>query len=913
MNTPFHIHRRSHLDTVRGLLLLSDNVADLLALYARLGCDPLPPTFAVAGGFLLKLQAPPRHALPSTIRLRQMSPDLYLPADAELLPALLPDEAMALVRDRGLVFLAGGRVLEYRVDKPLALADLLTAGTIRRENWRALPERPRHAERLQSITYDRPEETAEDLLEPSGEDIGVEDPRPEDSSLPAKVKAHTSLGVGKALVRLGQMLGLKGLASLGGKLVQSALEQAPRLSESVLGAQEAALRALLREFREGNLEKALRRALPIGGPDERGGKPATNAALPTHNLLYSLRNILGGDRSGGMSIWFGGGDVQMQLTAEYRKAAQEATARGDYRRAAFIYGKLLFDYRAAAAVLSRGGLHHDAAVLYLDKLCDGLAAARSFEAAGEFDRALHLYRERSQHLPAAELLRKMGEEEDAVEAFGKAADELIRKKHDYLAAGDLMLQKAGRLDLALGYLRQGWAARPGGQANDCVIRLATQYAHQESAAELLALLDEADKFYQPPGNQTGAASFYNTIAWLADKPSMAHLRDDLRDGALVGLANKLRQRGNAEEKPGPQPSDFFGQGRHWSPATVNDATFAYKATFKSPKPNEPQKKRPAPSRTPLGDGTITVLCAAPESGQVFIGFDNGQVICFDPVQKATKMLPVSLGHPLDIACNPPGAFVVLLRDVGGSFKQCLSYRRDNDGFYHEVGHQQAKEDRLTPVVDAGFPYVGLYSLNQFTVVRDDQLTPIAMLASVLGFRLEHTCEALIITRQPVAGIEALCFGHGVMYSCNTHTRDQSETPLGWTIRPLSAALFQQHTLTWFEGDGAHCEIVRISDEGGGIYWSHLHRHESRWRLNRSGVVSGHSGYNAAAILHPGYIAAAREGRIVFLRSRGHWLVPWSTLDFPLATPLGCFYSPRTNEVTVITNDNAAVCVPVPNG
>ena len=37
-------------------------------------------------------------------------------------------------------------------------------------------------------------------------------------------------------------------------------------------------------------------------------------------------------------------------------------------------------------------LHHDAAVIYLSKLGDVLAAAREFEAAGEIDRALRLYR-----------------------------------------------------------------------------------------------------------------------------------------------------------------------------------------------------------------------------------------------------------------------------------------------------------------------------------------------------------------------------------------------------------------------------------------------------------------------------------------------------------------------------------------
>src|SRR5204863_9658566 len=132
-------------------------------------------------------------------------------------------------------------------------------------------------------------------------------------------------------------------------------------------------RELLRQFREGNLEAALRRALPLGDSGDRGGVADTGSRLPVHNLLYSLGNILGG-RSGPAGIWLGGYDVQRELAAEYRKAAERAIRRGDYRRAAFIYGKLLRDYRTAANVLMQGGLHHDAAVLFLDKVGDVLAA-----------------------------------------------------------------------------------------------------------------------------------------------------------------------------------------------------------------------------------------------------------------------------------------------------------------------------------------------------------------------------------------------------------------------------------------------------------------------------------------------------------------------------------------------------------
>ena len=86
-------------------------------------------------------------------------------------------------------------------------------------------------------------------------------------------------------------------------------------------------------------------------------------------------------------------DLIEALAQEYRKAAQRAAEQGDFRRAAYIYGFLLRDDRKAAGVLQRGGLHHDAAMLYLKKLNDLAAAAQAFEAAGEVDRAIELYRQ----------------------------------------------------------------------------------------------------------------------------------------------------------------------------------------------------------------------------------------------------------------------------------------------------------------------------------------------------------------------------------------------------------------------------------------------------------------------------------------------------------------------------------------
>src|SRR5262249_34495184 len=152
------------------------------------------------------------------IRLRALAGDLLLPVDADLVPPLLDDEAAALARQRGLVFLPDGRALEYTPAQPLPLSALLGVSNLRRHSWETLPEAPPLADRLLEVVLDVPGESPDDVLEAGGAGIGTEAPRPDDASIPAKVAGRTALGLGQGLAWLGNVLGLGSLARLGASL-----------------------------------------------------------------------------------------------------------------------------------------------------------------------------------------------------------------------------------------------------------------------------------------------------------------------------------------------------------------------------------------------------------------------------------------------------------------------------------------------------------------------------------------------------------------------------------------------------------------------------------------------------------------------------------------------------------------------
>src|SRR3569833_2301590 len=95
------------------LFLPGVDASVLLGLCARLALDPTSRVFPVDGGFVVTLPQPPSRPLAGVTRLRTLAPHIYVPVDADLVPALLDDEAMSLGRDRGMVFLPWGAVLGF--------------------------------------------------------------------------------------------------------------------------------------------------------------------------------------------------------------------------------------------------------------------------------------------------------------------------------------------------------------------------------------------------------------------------------------------------------------------------------------------------------------------------------------------------------------------------------------------------------------------------------------------------------------------------------------------------------------------------------------------------------------------------------------------------------------------------------
>jgi tetratricopeptide (TPR) repeat protein len=929
MKVAFHLRRRPEPGLASAVLLETDRVEALLDFAARLARHRSPTVHRVAGGFLVGLgegSEPPV----GPIRLRNLAENLYLPVDADLVPALLDDEARGLTRRQGLVFLPGGRILGFEPGAPLELSGLVTARRLDGSAWQSFPSRPDRAERLREITLELPESGEDgDLLEPGGDpdESGAEDPfRPEDAGVATTLAGKAAVGAGKGLIGLGAMLGIKALADLGAGWINRAVGHLPRLTEAILGKQEGALRELLRQFREGDIERALRNAPSLGGDGDRGGLASGDGKLPDVDPTYSLQSLLGSAR-GPTGLWFGGSDLQAELAKEYRKAAEEAERRGDYRRAAYIFGKLLNDFSTAATLLTRAGLHRDAAYIYLNRLRDSDAAARAFEAAGEFDRALELYRQNHRHAEAGDLLRRVGEEDQAIAEYTQAADSLLADpSHDSMAAGDLLRDRARRPDLALGYYANGWDRRPAAGAVPCALRMVWILGDRGQVGPLVALVEEVDELLRKPGLEAPAIEFYNEIARLADLEALVEVRDDLRDRSLMGLASKLREQVKSPRRTGLLVSAYFGRNRAWPADLVGDATLAMKAALDL----EAERRRVVrlafgpPSggeyrRVEVGGGTVSAACHASATGEVFLGFEGGRVYRFNPAGGVVSCLTEEHVPITSMAVDPEGRTLILLLGDGPGPRRLVHLDRGASGvgWSRQLRMIDGPGDFwLTPVLpirgDGSVRGVGIWNGEEMILMGGvGELLPWTRLP--MPFLKTDPPAALLVPApdgRPPSPRAVLVHDGPDICQVESLGKMVRRRYLGWRPTLAEGHTLRSAPLAWLQVEPGRFELAGLDREGM-IHWSSLKVTDTELIRDTYSDSRGETIYAATTLVRSGFVAGITRGRVDWLRCGSQAFTTIGATRLDIDTPLACFPANGIEELIVVSRDGTLHCVPTP--
>jgi hypothetical protein len=176
---------------------------------------------------------------------------------------------------------------------------------------------------------------------------------------------------------------------------------------NLLGLRQAAyLRKMIRQFEDGNLDEALRHAIPLDGRD-----PVTRAALGTPSRRGSLD--INGPRGTAAGI---GLDAQLQafLRQTYQRSFEMLDRAGRIDEAVFVLAELLNQGMEAVDYLERKGRIEQAARLAETLELAPAIVVRLWAMAGDLERAMQVAR--------------------LTNGFGDAVAELERRKHPQAAS-----------------------------------------------------------------------------------------------------------------------------------------------------------------------------------------------------------------------------------------------------------------------------------------------------------------------------------------------------------------------------------------------------------------------------------------------------------------------------------------------
>ena len=880
ITVPMRLRKREMAAPVEAFLL---RAPDRLADAAR-QLGPTPPAIhRVAGGFVLIPREAGVSRVPGAIALRRLAGDLFIPADADLVPALLPDESAALTRDAGLVILPGGTALAFDLN-PLAPRDWLTLPTVTRGNWRALHTPDPLADRLTVIEQPAQSIVVEEMLaaggpddpDPLGESAIPDDARPPSGSPLNRAIAGAGLAAGKLLASLGQAFGLGGVARAGANLIRNAVERVPRVSEQLMGAQEAALRELLRQLQSGDVEKALRRA-PIAVADPSAKSTiASGSQLATRDTNYSLRSLLGG--GGVAAAWLGGGDVWVDLASQYRKLAEQAIARGDYRRAAYLHGVLLRDLRTSAAVLMRGGLFRDAAILYRDKLNDTAAAARAFEQASDYDEAVRLYIKAELDIDAGDLLRKLGLYEPARVRFAFAATKLIDAQK-WVAAGDLIRARFDD-ESAETWYRRGWELGAA-ESIACGERLLEVYVQAKDWPATRSLFLEARQTLARRHAEDAGRFFNAARARLAAMPR--ELREDLEDAARLTFADHLRAGNSATARA------LFGG---WAGPVARDAVYATR------KPTPRLEPTTTPT-IPLAAGTVTAVAVARQSGEIVVATTNQVVLWRPATDRILRITDTGTRRCVGVAIEPAGGRVYLLQTVNddlvlsrygvdGDQVDYLGQRRFHGGATHNYWLGPASEE-------GGGNIVFDVSGQRLILGRD-----------LIAYPASGPAEPI----EP--GVLRAETGSGWIWDWNggrfTATHVSGRT-LGWSTMPWTPAVPDNSPLEsplpdWRSPGGDHLEVTGVDHQGTLYCGRYVADRDCKYEI---AALAGP--FRAACFTGAGRIAAVDANNCIhWLRATGGKLIEAATpkpLHVPAAAVAIVCRADRPDVIVLFADGSAA--------
>lgn len=260
-----------------------------------------------------------------------------------------------------------------------------------------------------------------------------------------------------------------------------------------------------------NPDEALKYAIPLDDDGtSRGGGGVGEFNLFKRWGDFSLFGTSGGFGSGGGSAPVSN-DSYYSLQQQYNETAKRLIKEGDFKKAAFIYMKLLKNYYLAAQTLESGGFYQEAASVYLKYVKNKNKAAECYEKGNLIQDAIEVYKDMGQNEKVGDLYMQIFQEDKAMGYYEKVLDG-YKEKYQYVKGALLCKNKMKRLAQAQELLIEGW--RNNRDAYSCLNNYFNNIEDEKALEEALL------KVYENEVNAQNQTVFLKAIKQEFEKHQM---------------------------------------------------------------------------------------------------------------------------------------------------------------------------------------------------------------------------------------------------------------------------------------------------------------------------------------------------------------------------------------------------------
>ena len=282
----------------------------------------------------------------------------------------------------------------------------------------------------------------------------------------------------------------------------------------------------LMDMLKNNPEEALKYAIPLDNDGSNRGGIEGTFDLSKRWMDFSLLSP-GGSGGGGSVVL---GDKFQELRNQYMKTAEDLIKKEEYRKAAFIYLKLLKNNHQAAATLENGKLFPEAASVYLKFMQNKNKAAECFEKGHMTMEAIDLYKELLQNEKVGDLYMSIYRKKEAFEFFEKVADD-YKSKDQYVKASLVYKNKMDNSGAGQSMLLEGW--RKQKDAFNCLNN------YLNNIEDVKAVGSEINHLYSKEVDNSNREAFLKVIEHEYEKHE--ELSEPIRDMAYEIIAEEIRK------------------------------------------------------------------------------------------------------------------------------------------------------------------------------------------------------------------------------------------------------------------------------------------------------------------------------------------------------------------------------------